>query len=117
MMSMGLSEGMTQLRGEASKAQDKFRITVGRAQRCYGWCDETIEPLFVPRTTRVTLTGAHFRTSNVNWPEEVWLEAERFHVNGAEVIHEAGQPLPDSLAKTVRSIRREALSSGPCLRG
>ena len=32
-------EGMTQLRGEASKDQDKFRITVEREQRCYGFCN------------------------------------------------------------------------------
>ena len=33
-------DGMTQLRGEASKDQDKFRITVEREQRCYGSCDD-----------------------------------------------------------------------------
>ena len=32
-------DGMTQLRGEASKDQDKFRITVEREQRCYGFCN------------------------------------------------------------------------------
>ena len=36
----GDHEGMTQLRGEASKDQDKFRITVEREQRCYGSCDD-----------------------------------------------------------------------------
>ena len=30
---LGLDEGVTQLRGEAVKDQDKFRITVGRDQR------------------------------------------------------------------------------------
>ena len=35
-------DGMTQLRGEASKDQDKFRITVEREQRCYGSCDDNI---------------------------------------------------------------------------
>ena len=35
-------EGMTQLRGEASKGQDKFRITVEREQRCFGSCDDHI---------------------------------------------------------------------------
>ena len=35
-------EGMTQLRGEASKGQDKFRITVEREQRCLGSCDDHI---------------------------------------------------------------------------
>ena len=35
-------EGMTQLRGEASKDQDKFRITVEREQRCLGSCDDHI---------------------------------------------------------------------------
>ena len=33
-------DGMTQLRGEASKDQDKFRITVEREQRCFGLCDD-----------------------------------------------------------------------------
>ena len=32
-------EGMIQLRGEASKDQDKFRITVAPEQRCYGFCN------------------------------------------------------------------------------
>ena len=35
----GDQEGMTQLRGEACKDQDKFRITVEREQRCYGFWD------------------------------------------------------------------------------
>ena len=47
----GLNDGMTQKRGEASKDQDKFRITVEREQRCYGWCDERAEPIFAPGTT------------------------------------------------------------------
>ena len=46
--------------------------------------------------------------SNVKWPEETWLETERFSVNGTEVVHEKGQPLPDTLAKSLRAIRREA---------
>ena len=79
---MGLNEGMTQLRGEAAKDQDKFRITVEREQRCYGFCDDSTEPKFIPGTTSVTFTGAHFRMSNVKWPEEVWLNTETFYVNG-----------------------------------
>ena len=104
----GLSEGMSQLRGEASKDQDKFRITVEREQACLGFCDGTTEPQFVPGTTSVTFKGAHFRMSNVKWPEETWLETERFSVNGTQVVHEKGQPLPDTLAKSLRAIRREA---------
>ena len=88
----GLSEGMSQLRGEASKDQDKFRITVEREQACLGFCDETTEPQFVPGTTSVTFKGAHFRMSNVKWPEETWLETERLSVNGTQVVHEKGQP-------------------------
>ena len=49
---------MTQLRGEAAKDQDKFRITVEREQRCYGFCDDTTEPKFMPGTTSVTFTGS-----------------------------------------------------------
>ena len=64
------SEGMTQLRGEASKDQDKFRITVEREQRCIGFCDDAAEPVFEPGATSVTFTGAHFRMSNVKWPEK-----------------------------------------------
>ena len=56
----GINEGMTQLRGEAAKDQDKFRITVEREQRCYAFCDDNTEPKFVPGTTSVTFTGAHF---------------------------------------------------------
>ena len=88
----GLGEGMSQLRGEASKDQDKFRITVEREQVCLGFCDEDNEPQFRPGTTSVTFTGAHFRMSNVKWPEETWLETERFSVNGTQVVHEKGQP-------------------------
>ena len=62
---MGLSDGMTQLRGEASKDQEKFRIAVDRDQRCYGFCDDTTEPQSIPGTTSVAFTGAHFRMSNV----------------------------------------------------
>ena len=46
--------------------------------------------------------------SNVKWPEETWLNTERFVVNGVEIIHEAGQPVPENLARSVRQIRREA---------
>ena len=99
---------MSQLRGEASKDQDKYRITVEREQACLGFCDETTEPQFVLGTTSVTFTAAHLRTSNVKWPEETWLETERFSVNGTQVVHEKGQPLPDTLAKSLRAIRREA---------
>ena len=59
----GDNEGMTQLRGEASKDQDKFRITVEREQRCLAFCDDTREPVFEPGTTSVTFTGAHFKMS------------------------------------------------------
>ena len=99
---------MSQLRGGASQDQDNFRITVEHEQACLGFCDGTTEPQFVPGTTSVTFTGAHFRMSNVKWPEETWLETERFSVNGTEVVHEKGQPLPDTLAKGLRAIRREA---------
>ena len=78
----GPAEGMTQLRGEASKDQDKFRVTVEREQICRGFCDDTTEPTFEPGTTSLTFTGAHFRMSNVKWPEEVWLNTEEFWVNG-----------------------------------
>ena len=105
---MGLSEGMSQLRGEASKDQDKFRITVEREQACLGFCDDTTEPQFVPGTTYVTFTGAHSRMSNVRWPEEAWLHTETFCVNGVQVVHEAGTPLSENLAKSLRQIRREA---------
>ena len=70
----GDAEGMTQLRGEASKDQDKFRVTVEREQVIYGLCDHEREPLFEPGTTSITFTGSHFRMSNVQWPEEVWKE-------------------------------------------
>ena len=79
---LGFTEGMTQLRGEAAKDQDKFRITVEREQRCLGFCDDKTEPTFVPGTTSLTFTGAHFRMSNVKWPEEVWLNTEEFWVDG-----------------------------------
>ena len=78
----GPAEGMTQLRGEASKDQDKFRVTVEREQICRGFCDDRTEPTFEPGTTSLTFTGAHFRMSNVKWPEEVWLNTEEFWVNG-----------------------------------
>ena len=98
----GDHEGMTQLRGEASKDQDKFRITVDREQRCYGFCDDTGDPVFEPGTTSVTFTGAHFRMSNVKWPEETWLKTEQFFVNGKLVTHTAGESVAIYL-KLVRS--------------
>ena len=103
-----LSDGMTLLRGEAAKEEVKIRITIEREQRCYGFCDDTTEPRFVPGTTSVTFTGAHFRMSNVKWPEEVWLNTEVFYANGKQVVHEAGKPVPEGLAMSLRSIRREA---------
>ena len=103
-----IQEGMTQLRGEASKDQDKFRITVEREQMCCGFCDDTAEPHFQPGTTSVTFTGAHFRMSNVKWPEEVWLKTEVFYVDGKQVVHKAGDPVPENLAKSMREIRRAA---------
>ena len=102
------NEGMTQKRGEASKDQDKFRITVEREQRCIGFCDDAAEPVFEPGTTSVTFTGAHFRMSNVKWPEETWLETEVFYVNGKQVVHLKGDPVPENLAKSLRAVRREA---------
>ena len=63
-------DGMTQLRGEASKDQDKFRITVEREQRCRGFCDDSGEPVFEPGATSVTFIGAHSRMSNAQLPEE-----------------------------------------------
>ena len=34
------AEGMTQTRGSSNSEQDKFRITVGVEQVCYGYFDE-----------------------------------------------------------------------------
>ena len=104
----GDNEGMTQLRGEAAKDQDKFRITVEREQRCIGFCNDAAEPVFEPGTTSVTFTGAHFRMRNVKWPEETWLETEVFYVNGKQVVHLKGDPVPENLAKSLRAVRREA---------
>ena len=84
-----------------SQDQDKFRFTVEREQRCHGFCDDTTEPTFSPGTTSVTFTGAHFRMSNVKWPEEVWLETERLSVTGAQVVHEAGQPLTSNSGEEI----------------
>ena len=108
MRSWGLNEGMAQLRGEAAKDQDKFRTTVERSQRCYGFCYDSTEPKSKPGTTSVTFTGDHVRMSNVKWPDEVWLHTETFSVNGAQVVHEEGQPLPANLAKSLRATRRAA---------
>ena len=105
---LGLNEGMTQLRGEAAKDQDKFRIAVEREQRCYGFCDDSTEPVFKPGATSAAFVGAHFRMSNVKWPEEVWLHTETFYVNGVQAAREEGQPLPENLAKSLRTIKREA---------
>ena len=90
------------------KIRIKFRIAVEREQRCYGFCDDSTEPKFIPGTTSVTFTGAHFRMSNVKWPEETWLNTEVFYVKGVKVVHEAGKPLPENLAKSLRTLRREA---------
>ena len=46
--------------------------------------------------------------SNVKWPEEVWLHTETFYVNGVQVVHEEGPPLPETLAKSLRTTRRAA---------
>ena len=74
----------------------------------HGYCDDSAEPFFVPGTTSVTFTGAHFRMSNVKWPEETWLKTEQFFVNGKLMVHKEGEPLPENLAKALRAIRREA---------
>ncbi len=59
----GDNDGMTQLRGESSGDQDKFRITVDLEQRVYGWCSETSDPQFEWGTTSVVFTGTHVRLS------------------------------------------------------
>ena len=46
---------------------------------------------------------------SVKWPEEVWLHIDTFSVTGDQVVHEEGQPLPGNMAKSSRTIRREAL--------
>ena len=46
--------------------------------------------------------------SNVKWPEETWLKTEQFFVNGKLVTHKEGDPVPDNLARGLRTIRREA---------
>ena len=76
--------------------------------RCYGFCDDNGEPHFEPGTTSVTFTGAHFRMSNVKWPEETWLKTESFYVDGKLVVHKEGDPVPENLARSLRTIRREA---------
>ena len=76
--------------------------------RYYGFCDDHGDPVFEPGTTSVTFTGAHFRMSNVKWPEETWLKTEQFFVNGKLVTHTAGDPVPENLAPSLRAIRREA---------
>ena len=60
------NDGMTQLRGESSGDQDKFRITVDLEQRVYGWCSETSDPQFEWGTTSVVFTGTHCRLSNIS---------------------------------------------------
>ena len=53
----------------------------------------------------------------MKWPEEVWLNTETFYVNGVQVLHEAGKPVPENLAMSLRSIRREAPEFwAPCWR-
>ena len=53
----GDNEGMTQLRGEALKDQDKFWVAMEREQVCRGLCDHTAaEPVLEPGTTSITLT-------------------------------------------------------------
>ena len=74
----------------------------------HGYCDDSADPVFEPGTTSVTFTGAHFRMSNVKWPEETWLKTEQFFVNGKLVTHTAGDPVPENLAPSLRAIRREA---------
>ena len=59
-------EGMTQLRGEATKDQDKFRITVEREQKCCGFCGDICEPVFEPGATSVTLTGVPGNSTNTS---------------------------------------------------
>ena len=59
-------------------------MVLEREQICRGFCDDRTEPTFEPGTTSLTFTGAHFRMSNVKWPEEVWLNTEEFYVNGLE---------------------------------
>ena len=66
----GGAEGMTQLRGEDNNDQDKFRVTVEREQVIHGLCNHEREPLFESGVTSITFTGSHFRTSNVQRPEE-----------------------------------------------
>ena len=41
-------------------------------------------------------------------PEETWLKTEIFYVNGKEVVHKQGEPVPENLARSLRAIRREA---------
>ena len=76
--------------------------------RCYGFCDDKGDPVFEAGTTSVTFTGAHFRMSNVKWPEETWLKTESFMVDGKLVVHKEGDPLPENLARSLRAIRRDA---------
>ena len=56
------AEGMTQTRGSSNSEQDKFRITVGVEQVCYGYFDDKEKP----GITSAIFTGAHFNKNNVD---------------------------------------------------
>eukprot|EP00959_Pyramimonas_sp_CCMP1952_P375316 7860681-Pyramimonas_sp.AAC.1 len=98
------NEGMTQLRGENSADQDKFRITVDLEQRVHGWCSETKDPQFQWGTTSVVFTGTHCRLSNIS-EDGRWIESEKFVVDGKEVVRIAGAPVPENLAQSLRALR------------
>ena len=98
-------EGLTQLRGENSADQDKYRITVDLEQRVYGWCSDTSDPSFQWGTTSVVFTGAHCRLSNIS-EDGRWIQTERFHLDGKEVVRLAGNMVPDSFAQSLRSLRQ-----------
>ena len=98
------NEGMTQLRGENSADQDKFRITVDLEQRVLGWCSETSDPQFEWGRTSVIFTGTHCRLSNIS-EAGTWKETETFHVDGKEIVRRAGNQVPEKLAQTLRDLR------------
>ncbi len=93
----GDNDGITQLRGESSGDQDKFRITVDLEQRVYGWCSETSDPQLEWGTTSVVFTGIHVRLSNIS-EDGKWIESERFHVDGKEIVRVAGHAVPETIA-------------------
>eukprot|EP00959_Pyramimonas_sp_CCMP1952_P235296 4916767-Pyramimonas_sp.AAC.1 len=95
---------MTQLRGEQSSDQAKFRITVDLEQRVHGWCSESADPQFQVGTTSVVFTGAHCRLSNMS-EEGRWIETEKFVVNGKEIIRLAGRQVPENFAQSLRALR------------